>query len=55
MNAVEEAMELQATDYLVKPVSLRKLRRKIEDALINSSERIEISPEQAGPLEPLAN
>ena len=55
VNEVEEALELQATDYLVKPVSLRKLRRKVEDALINSSERIEISPEQAGPLEPLAN
>jgi DNA-binding response OmpR family regulator len=55
VNEVEEALELQATDYLVKPVSLRKLRRKVEDALINASERIEISPEQAGPLEPLAN
>ena len=55
VNEVEEALQLQATDYLVKPVSLRKLRRKVEDALINSSERIEISPEQAGPLEPLAN
>lgn len=46
VHEVEEALELQATDYLVKPVSLRKLRRKIDDALLSSSERIEISPEQ---------
>lgn len=40
---VEEVLELQATDYLVKPVSLRRLRRKIEDALLPCGERIEIS------------
>jgi DNA-binding response OmpR family regulator len=51
VNEVEEALELQATDYLVKPVSLRKLRRKIEDALLSSSERIEISAEQAGQID----
>lgn len=55
VNEVEEALELQATDYLVKPVSLRKLRRKIEDALLSSSERIELSPEQAGRLDHLSN
>ena len=51
VNEVEEALELQATDYLVKPVSLRKLRRKIDDALLSSSERIELSPDQAGRLD----
>jgi DNA-binding response OmpR family regulator len=51
VNEVEEALQLQATDYLVKPVSLRKLRRKVEDALLSSSERIEISPDQAGQLD----
>jgi DNA-binding response OmpR family regulator len=30
---VEEAITLGATDYLVKPVSFRKLRRTVESAL----------------------
>ena len=50
VHEVEEVLELQATDYLVKPVSLRKLRRKIEDALHPTTERIELSEDQIGPL-----
>jgi CheY-like chemotaxis protein len=46
VNEVEEVLELKATDYLVKPVSLRKLLRKLEDALLPPTERIELSPEQ---------
>ncbi len=33
VSTVETAMGLGATDYLVKPVSFRKLKRKIEHAL----------------------
>lgn len=53
VNEVAEVLELQATDYLVKPVSLRKLRRKVEDALHPIAERIELSPDQIGSLEHL--
>jgi DNA-binding response OmpR family regulator len=45
---VEEAIVLGATDYLVKPVSFRKLRRTIDVALgrtrPGSAERYEITP-----------
>ncbi len=33
VSSVEAAMELGATDYLVKPVSFRKFKRKIEHTL----------------------
>ena len=33
VSSVEAAMELGATDYLVKPVSFGKFRRKIESSL----------------------
>jgi CheY-like chemotaxis protein len=33
VSSVESAMGLGASDYVVKPVSFRKLRRKIENAL----------------------
>lgn len=33
VSAVEEAIRLGAADYLVKPVSIRKLRRKVEEVL----------------------
>jgi two-component system chemotaxis response regulator CheY len=33
VSTVEEAIENGAADYLVKPISFRKLRRKVEDAL----------------------
>lgn len=41
---VDAALETGATDYLVKPVSFRKLRRKVEDALFGSVEQIELQP-----------
>jgi DNA-binding response OmpR family regulator len=50
VHEVESVLELEATDYLVKPVSIRKLRRKIEDALLPTTERIELSPDEIGPL-----
>lgn len=33
VSTVEDAMQHGAADYLVKPVSFRKLRRKVEDVL----------------------
>lgn len=39
---VEETMDLSATDYIVKPPSFRKLRRKIEDALYATGRRVEL-------------
>jgi two-component system chemotaxis response regulator CheY len=51
VSEVEQVLELQATDYLVKPVSLRKLRRKIEDALHLTTERVEISDGHPDPQE----
>lgn len=33
VSTVEDAIELGAADYLVKPISFRKLRRKVEEAL----------------------
>jgi PleD family two-component response regulator len=33
VSSVESAMKLGATDYLVKPVSFRKFKRKIESTL----------------------
>jgi two-component system chemotaxis response regulator CheY len=39
---VEEVLELQANGYLVKPVSLRKLRRTVDEALHPVDERIEL-------------
>jgi two-component system chemotaxis response regulator CheY len=33
VSTVEDAMENGAADYLVKPISFRKLRRKVEEAL----------------------
>lgn len=50
VSDVEEVLNLQATDYLVKPISMRKLRRKLEEALRLSNERIEISADEAGTL-----
>jgi DNA-binding response OmpR family regulator len=50
VHEVAEVLELQATDYLVKPVSFRKLRRKIEEALHLATERIELCPDHIGPL-----
>lgn len=50
VHEVEAVLELEATDYLVKPVSFRKLRRKIEEALHLATERIELCPDHIGPL-----
>ena len=50
VHQVEEVLELQGTEHLVKPVSLRKLRRKIEGALHLATERTELSPGHIGPL-----
>jgi two-component system chemotaxis response regulator CheY len=46
ISDVDAALETGATDYLVKPVSFRKLRRKVEDALYGSTEQIELEPAQ---------
>jgi CheY-like chemotaxis protein len=53
VSDVEEVLDLSATDYLVKPVSLRKLRRKIEDALQPVTERIELLEDKASSLNQL--
>ena len=53
VSDVEEVLDLNATDYLVKPVSLRKLRRKIEDALQPVTERIELLDDKASSLNQL--
>jgi CheY-like chemotaxis protein len=45
VSTVEDAMENGAADYLVKPISFRKLRRKVEDALRSDTQ------EQSGALE----
>jgi two-component system chemotaxis response regulator CheY len=45
VSTVEEAIDLGAGDYLVKPISFRKLRRKIDQIRVNSS------PEAAQPYE----
>jgi len=37
VSSVESAMKLGATDYLVKPVSFRKFKRKIESTLLPKS------------------
>jgi two-component system chemotaxis response regulator CheY len=37
VSSVESAMKLGATDYLVKPVSFRKFKRKIESTLCAKS------------------
>lgn len=37
VSSVEEAIDLGAVDYVVKPVSFRKLRRKIDQIRVNSS------------------
>jgi CheY-like chemotaxis protein len=37
VSIVEEAMDLGAVDYVVKPISFRKLRRKIDQIRVNSS------------------
>lgn len=50
VNEVEEVLDLQATDYLVKPVSIRKLRRKIENALHPAMKRIELCEDEIRPL-----
>ena len=50
VSDVEEVLDLQATDYLVKPISIRKLRRKLEDALHPSNERIVIAADKVGTL-----
>jgi CheY-like chemotaxis protein len=38
VSSVKAAMDLGATDYLVKPVSFRKLRRKIENTLLSNNQ-----------------
>jgi len=45
VSTVEEAIELGAADYLVKPISFRKLRRKIEDVLHSSRSNFPITQE----------
>ena len=42
VSSVETAIEVGAFDYLVKPVSFRKLRRKVESALLGPMETTEI-------------
>jgi CheY-like chemotaxis protein len=42
VSAVEEAIRLGAADYLVKPVSIRKLRRKIEDVLARQAGKLSL-------------
>jgi DNA-binding response OmpR family regulator len=37
VSTVEEAIDLGAIDYVVKPISFRKLRRKIDQIRVNAS------------------
>ena len=37
VSTVEEAIDLGAVDYVVKPISFRKLRRKIDQIRVNAS------------------
>lgn len=37
VSTVEEAIDLGAVDYVVKPISFRKLRRKLEQIKVTSS------------------
>lgn len=45
VSTVEEAIDLGAVDYVVKPISFRKLRRKVDQIKINSAGSAEKSYE----------
>jgi CheY-like chemotaxis protein len=43
---VEAAMSLGASDYLIKPLSIRKLRRKVSDVMFKTAPRLELAGEE---------
>ena len=43
---VEAAMSLGASDYLIKPLSIRKLRRKVSDVIFKTAPRQELAGEE---------